>query len=314
MSKIVADTEWTADSGKTSALSRKHGMCNTWSTGASHEIAAAAYVRSLITLPVVLFNQGFASGATGYVAGLPLENGAEPALADLRIERALGRPVFTDATGHAHIEISGSTSSTFTMPHHAERYIKLEKLKQGQRSGDDKYYLLVYPRYRFPDGHVAQHIAILAIPPDALAPGGALEHVRTKTLRGQVMACIPAGSQFELTEPEFVARIEHALNRAHYDTLTPEQQSRDRDWHAALQRDTLRIACLNADYLTRRSAITLPGGRVARELSPTQRDELQRLGALNTADVIADYTDCIDSERIARVAQARDRLRELLGR
>lgn len=258
--------------------------------GAQREARTIAYIRKHTDLPFVVFNQGFASGESGFVPGMPHEKNIEPALADLRLER-----VYQNNPAHVHIEVSGTSAHLRPSDH---LFIKLEKLRQHQRTGDDKLFMLVYDKMQQPDGRFAAKAVPLAVPADAFDLSGTIADlqkrypdqtgVHVRQIQGQWMLALPPDTPFRLTKDQFIERIERALNRSYFDRLDPAQRALDHAFHGTLQQDTAQLEVLNARYLQQRAALTLPDNKVV-VLNTVQQGLLNKLGALNAPELVNGY-------------------------
>ncbi len=261
-----------------------------WAEAEARQARVVAYIRRHTDLPCVAFAQGFAAEATGRVEGLPHEQGIEPALADLRLER-----VYQHRPAHVHIEVSGTGAY---IPEGAPLFVKVEKLQQQQRTGDDKLIMLVYDKFA-ESGRVGAKGIALAIPANAFDFSGDFrarysdpKGYHIASVRGQLMLALPPTTEYRLTPRQFVAHIERSLNRAHYDRLSPEQRSADAEFHAALEADVTRRHELDRSYLDQRAQLTLAGNRV-RPLDQREQQQLAKLGALNADAVVREYRAAI---------------------
>lgn len=273
------------------ATEKKLANAKAQEDGAKREARTLVYICKHTDLPFVAFNQGFASGESGFVEGMPHEKGIEPALSDLRLER-----VYQERPAHVHIEVSGTS---FTVGAKDHLYIKLEKLRQQQRTGDEKLFMLVLDKFRDENGRIAPKAVPLAIPKEAFDLSGNVRaryndpnglHVRT--VAGQEMLALPHDTPYRLTKDQFIERVEKALNRPHFDRLDDTRKQADRDFHAGVQQDEKRMTAMNQQYIKERGALTMPGNQVV-VLNQTNQERLNKIGALNAPDVVADYRKAI---------------------
>lgn len=299
------------------AQSKKSANVGEAEAGALREARTVAYITKNTALPMVAFNQGFAAGESGRVEGLPTDKGIEPALSDIRLER-----VGQANPAHVHIEVSGTSFSVKSTDHF---YVKAEKLRQQARSGDDKLVMLVYDKFRTESGQTKAEAIMLRVPREDLKPGGALDvsgtarelqarfpenskGVQARYVKGQLMICLPHTTEYRMTRPQFIAHIEKALGRDHFDKLTPAQQTADREFHAKLQADKPLLTALNDGYLKERSALTLAGGKVA-TLDNLRQIMLRRIGSLNSREISANYEKTVGAPAKGRALQACEKSR-----
>lgn len=261
--------------------------------GASREAYAIDFLSKHLTIPFVVFRQGFASGESGLVEGLPTDHGIEPALADLRLER-----VHQKHPAQVHIEVSGTSK---LVRHSDAIFIKVEKLRQQQRTGDKKFFVIVYDQYQPETGPVRRQPVLVRVPEGELDLTGDVagryndrRGVHTRVIGGQQMLALPASSPWVMSAERFVEEVEQALNAAHYRHLTEQQQDADRKVHSLLQTDESRLDVLNKRYMKARVALTLRGMQIA-ELLEEDRILLALRGALNNDDVVAEYRSAVGS-------------------
>lgn len=285
---------------------------------AGEEKATVDFIKSKTDLPFVAFEQGFAAGQKGFVKGLPSDEGIEPALADIRLER-----VHQSQPTHVHIEVTGSQ---FPMRPWHDIDIKLEKLKQQARTGDDKLFACTYPNYTNRAGEKEPKTFYIRIPTQDLKPGGVLDisgtaeelnqrytkgksgtgGYGTKMSKGQLMFTLPQNSKYVISADEFVKHIEGSLNRAHYDRLTPEQKETDKAFHDKLDNDEFTKKALNREYIKERGAITLKDGRVG-PVAGLDQLKLRKIAVMNKPNIVKDYREAVGNFPRVKQSQGLER-------
>lgn len=285
---------------------------------AEQETKTVEFIKSKTDLPFVAFEQGFAAGQKGFVKGLPSDEGIEPALADIRLER-----VHQNHPTHVHIEVTGSD---FKMRPYHDINIKMEKLKQQARTDDDKLFVCAYPNYTDKDGKTESKTFYVRIPTKDLKPGGALdisgtaeelkqrypqdksgaEGCSTTMSKGQFMLTLPQKSKYIISADEFIKHIEGSLNRAHYDRLTPEQKEADKAFHDKLDKDEPTKKALNKEYIKERGAITLKDGIVG-TVTGLDALKLRKIAVMNKPNIVKDYREAVGNFPKAKQSQGLER-------
>lgn len=293
MSQSPQAAEWRTGNDKliAAALAKKEANYKAAAAGAAREARTVAYIRKYTDLPLVAISQGFAAGESGKIAGLPTDHGIEPALADIRLER-----VHQKHPAHVHIEVSGTSFGVGEKDH---LFVKVEKLRQQERTGDDKLIMLVMDKFRDKLGNVGPKAIMLHVPKGALDLSGDVSQryndpkgIHTRVVQGQLMLALPPDTKFRLTREQFILHIETALNKGRYDKMTPEQKEADRAFHAALQADKPKLGRLNGRYMQERAQMTLRGGAIAK-LDGIEQAKLRSLGALNHDALVREYRQAV---------------------
>lgn len=298
--------EWRTGNDKliAAALAKKELNVKTAAAGAAREARTVAFVRKHTDLPIVAISQGFAAGESGKVAGLPTDHGIEPALADIRLER-----VHQNHPAHVHIEVSGTNAK---MNERSHLYVKVEKLRQQERTGDNKLIMLVMEQFSDKLGNIGPKAVMLHVPKGSLDLSGDVSQryndpkgIHTCVIQGQLMLAFPPDTKFRLTREQFISHIETALNKGRFDKMTPEQQAADREFHAKLQADKPKLGQLNANYMQERAQMTLRGGAIAK-LDGIEQAKLRGMGALNDKNVVQEYRQAVGLPELTRDRSLRD--------
>jgi hypothetical protein len=291
-----------------SAMNKKNDNVREAEAGSVREARTIAYIRKHSSLPLVAFNQGFAAGKSEVVSGLPSDAGIEPALSDIRLER-----VHQNHPSHVHIEVTGTSYAVKSTDH---IYVKAEKLRQQLRSGDDKLIMCVFDKYSEQGKAPAPKAIMLHVPLAELKTGGKLDisgtakqlserfpphgaGIQSKYVKGQLMICLPADSEFKQTREQFINHIERALNTEHFSRLTPEQKEADRVFHDKLQADKATLDRLNDGYLKERAQLTLKDGVVS-TLGGLEQQKLKKIGSLNKPEIIYNYKKAVKTPNLAK--------------
>jgi len=242
--------------------------------GAKREALVVSRICQLMPCPAVVFRQGFAAGEDGAVEGLATDHGIEPSLADYRIGRI-------GAESSVHLEISGSDA---WIRGGDWLYVRIEKVRQQQRTGDNKLYALHYSSYgrqerlfyiRFPEGA----IDLLGSLTDIRARYAGRADLDFRRIKGQAMVGIRPNSPYVLSEAAALGHIAQSLKSPLLAELSPVECEADRRFHEDLQADEEACERITADYLADRAKWTL-NKHEALELDEATRQKLAKRGAL----------------------------------
>lgn len=291
---------WTATpEAQAAAREKKAANVATAKEGAARERYVVERLKKRITVPCVIFTQGYAADdETERKGELPTDAGYEPSIADYRIER-----VHKDVPARVHMEVTGSSSKYMRVGMHF--WIRIEKLKQSQRTGDFKLYALHYDNFGFGNGRVEPWTAFFRIPSGAFNLEGTVADIeaRYNDRRGvhvrwqgkQAYLALPYTTEYRITESQAVAEIERVLNKEWFDAkLDDEAKAADEAWHALLQADTERLAAMNLDFMARRMKLTWRDNAV-QTLTAAEQAVLQGIGALNTDAMLKSYCAAINA-------------------
>ncbi|MCB4359592.1 hypothetical protein [Quatrionicoccus australiensis] len=291
---------WTATpEAQAAAREKKAANVGAAKEGAARERHVVERLKKRINVPCVIFTQGYAADdETERKGELPTDAGYEPSIADYRIER-----VHKDVPARVHVEVTGSSSKYMKVGMHF--WIRIEKLKQSQRTGDTKYYALHYDNFGFGNGRVEPWTAYFHVPADAFDLSGTVADIeaRYNDRRGvhvrwsnqQAFLALPYDTEYRITETQVVADIERILNKAWFDAkLDAETQAADAAWHALLQADAAKLEALNLDFMARRMKLTWRDNAV-QTLNAAEQKTLQAIGSLNTPDLLKSYVAAINA-------------------